>query len=357
MTDIAIEQCTTLLGALLRALETLDHCARHVRPDDLERLAPLVVDADRDLRAAVESLSPWPEAYAGLRGALDASAEPALRALGEFRVAATGTGDLGGVYRALRLLPRAQEALYELSRLPPVSLYFLDADGVGRKERLAAAAPSGRAGPIHVGNEPGSRGGFSLYVPEDYDAGREYPLVMALHGGSGHGRRFLWTWLRTARSRNLILVAPTSVGPTWALTGPDPDTPNLSRILDAVCAEWTVDRSRLLLTGMSDGGTFTYVSGLDEASPFTHLAPVAAAFHPMLAEMASPARLRGLPIRITHGALDWMFPVAMARDAQQALARRGAAVALREIADLSHCYPAEINPDLADGLVGEEAAG
>ena len=39
---------------------------------------------------------------------------------------------------------------------------------------------------------------------------------------------------------------------------------------------------RMLLTGMSDGGTFTYVSGLEASSPFTHLAPVAAAFHPML---------------------------------------------------------------------------
>lgn len=350
MTDVALDQCTALLGALLRALETLEHCARHVRPDGLEHLAPLVGEAERDLRAAIENLSPWPEPYAGLRGALDASAEPALRALGEFRVATSETGDLGDVYRALRLLPRAQEALYELSRLPPVSLYFLDADMAGRKAQLADAPRSDRTGPLHIGNAPKQRGGFSLYVPEDYDADRAYPLAMALHGGAGHGRRFLWTWLRTARSRELILVAPTAVGGTWALTGPDPDTPNLLRILEAVSAEWNVDRSKLLLTGMSDGGTFSYVGGLDESSPFTHLAPVAAAFHPMLADMASPARLRGLPIRITHGALDWMFPVAMAREAERVLSRLGADVALREIADLSHCYPAEINPDLADWL-------
>ena len=39
---------------------------------------------------------------------------------------------------------------------------------------------------------------------------------------------------------------------------------------------------------MSDGGTFTLLSGLDEASPFTHLAPVAASFHPLLLTMADP---------------------------------------------------------------------
>ena len=55
---------------------------------------------------------------------------------------------------------------------------------------------------------------------------------MALHGGSGNGRAFLWSWLRDARSHGAILVAPTARGQTWALTGPDVDTPNLVRILE-----------------------------------------------------------------------------------------------------------------------------
>ena len=71
----------------------------------------------------------------------------------------------------------------------------------------------------------------------------------------------------------------------------------------------------MLLSGMSDGGTFAYVSGLEPASPFTHLAPTSAAFHPMMAQFANPERLRGLPIHITHGALDWMFDVGMAQGA------------------------------------------
>ena len=359
--ELVLEQCTALLRALLRALETLEYSARHVRPDRLPDLAPPVAGAEGELRAAVEALSPWPDAYADMRGALDEAADHALRALDALRVAVTETGDLGDVHRALRFVPRAQEALYRLSGLPPVSRYFLDPDSLGREERLARAPESDHTGVIHVGNEPGSRGGFSLYVPEDYDAGRACPLVMALHGGSGRGSRFLWNWLRTARSRGFILVAPTAVGgpmsSTWALTGPDPDTPNIARILAAVRENWSVDGTRLLLTGMSDGGTFSYVSGLEEASPFTHLAPVSAAFHPMLAEMASPARLRDLRIRIVHGRLDWMFPVTMAREAKQALSRAGADVSLREIADLSHCYPAEINPELAEWLTGETAAG
>ena len=152
--------------------------------------------------------------------------------------------------------------------------------------------------------------------------------------------------LRDARSRGAILVAPTSVGGTWALAGEDVDTPNILRILDFVRSTWAVDPARLLLTGMSDGGTFTYVSGLEGGSPFTHLAPVSAAFHPLLATMIDGTRVRGLPIHIVHGRLDWMFPAGMAREAQQVLTTAGADVTYREIDDLSHTYPREINAAL-----------
>jgi len=166
---------------------------------------------------------------------------------------------------------------------------------------------------------------------------------MALHGGSGDGSQFLWSWLASARTHGAIVIAPSSVGPTWALMGEDVDTPNLAHILSMVAERWRIDPQRILLTGMSDGGTFCYVAGLQEGSPLTHLAPVSASFHPLIADMADPARLRGLPIRVTHGRLDWMFPVAMARQAKDALAAAGANVAYDEIADLSHCYPREAN--------------
>ena len=76
-------------------------------------------------------------------------------------------------------------------------------------------------------------------MPEYYTPDRAWPLVMALHGGSGNGRGFLWSWLRDARSRGAILVAPTATGRTWALMGDDADTPNLVRILDVVRAAGT----------------------------------------------------------------------------------------------------------------------
>jgi phospholipase/carboxylesterase len=292
---------------------------------------------------------------AEVKGRLASAADSALAAFEGLREAAQ-TGDTGTAYRALGQLPRAQEQLYPLAAaLPPVSRFFLDPAHREDADLLARLArPNPDTGPntgiVHGENERGQRGGISLYVPETYDPAVAHPLVVALHGGSGHGRAFLWTWLRDARSRGAILLSPTAVGTTWAITGPDPDTPNLARYVERVRAHWNVDPGRILLTGMSDGGTFSYVSGLEPGSPFTHLAPISAAFHPMLAQMAERERMAGLPIHIAHGALDWMFPVSMAREAAQALTAAGADVTYRELDDLSHTYPRELNGDLLDWL-------
>ena len=267
-----------------------------------------------------------------------------------------GNGDLIAVFRALRHASRAQEALYPLAaRLSQVSAFFVDPalrEDTGLLARLAEPGNE-NTGIIHDHNEPGGRGGFSLYVPEYYTPDRAWPLVMALHGGSGNGRGFLWSWLRDARSRGAILVAPTATGGTWALMGEDADTPNLARILDIVRGRWNIDSTKLLLTGMSDGGTFCYVTGLESTSPFTHLAPVAATFHPLMAEIADAERLRGLPVYLVHGRLDWIFPVQVARQTQQTLAAAGADVTYRELDDLSHCYPREMNAAILNWLGGE----
>jgi len=66
----------------------------------------------------------------------------------------------------------------------------------------------------------------------------------------------------------------------------------------------------------------------------------------MLGAMAEPDRVQGLPIHIAHGALDWMFSVELAREAHALLQRAGARVTYREIEDLSHTYPRELNPDI-----------
>jgi phospholipase/carboxylesterase len=375
MSEAVVDDIVAVLPPLLQSLEALGFIARHLNPPDFGRVMHAAGTPDQALRAELPRLAGWPEEFAHLRAPLAAASDAVLAAFEGLREVQLGNGDIIAVFRALRHAPRAQEALYPLAaKLPPVSSFFTDPalrEDAGLLARLAEPGQPD-TGIVHDHNEPGSRGGFSLYVPEYYTPDRAWPLVMALHGGSGNGRGFLWSWLRDARSHGAILVAPTATGSTstkstpakstpakstpakstWALMGEDTDSPNLARILDLVRSRWNVDPKRLLLTGMSDGGTFCYVTGLESASPFTHLAPVAATFHPLMAEMADAQRLRGLPVYLVHGQLDWMFPVQVARQTQALLSAAGADVTYQELEDLSHCYPREMNPVILNWLRG-----
>lgn len=360
--DPLIRALTAYLPPLIAALDALGYVARKLHPPNLEALLAEVAGVEagvRDGRAAFAE-APWPDRLHPVRDRILKAGDHVVAAYGELAAARDQANPVMGAYRALRHSSRASEALYPVAAvLPPVSRFFLEPDqrdDPARIQALAAGAARTDTGLIEADNAKNQRGGFSLYVPEDYDETAPTPLIMALHGGSGHGRDFLWLWLREARSRGALLIAPTSRGDTWALMGDDPDTANIEAMLAYVRGRWNVDPAHLLLTGMSDGGTFTYVTGLRADSPFTHLAPVSAAFHPMLSELADPARTAGLPVYVAHGALDWMFPYKFAQTAAETLRARGAETVLDVIPDLSHTYPREVNGRILDWFLPARGA-
>jgi phospholipase/carboxylesterase len=238
-----------------------------------------------------------------------------------------------------------------------VSRWFLEPDRrfddalVARLRDGALRDERGRAGVLHAENERDERGGCSLYVPETWDGRTPLPLVVALHGGHGHGRDFLWTWLRDARSRGVLVLAPTSFDRTWSLMGEDVDAGPLHGIVAHVTERYPVDRTRMLLTGMSDGATYALRCGGRADTPFTHLALLCGVVHPMLIADGGLERLRDRPVYHVHGALDWMFPIATAHLGRDLLLEAGARVVYREIPDLSHTYPREENPKILDWLL------
>lgn len=354
-TEPAIEAIAKLVPATLRALYALEFAARHLSPDTLARLIEAIADRHDDVEAALVASRAidWPERLAPVRDSLERAAAAAAEGITKLLVAPEAPQPIVAAYRALRTYAQAAEAIYPMAaHLKSVSQFFLEPparDDTALADRLASLDPTREGvGVMHGGGPAGTRGAFSLYVPETYDASQPLPLVVAMHGGSGNGGAFLWSWVREARTRNLIVIAPTAIGSTWSLMEPEVDGPNIDRMVEEVAAQWNVDPSRQLLTGMSDGGTFSYVLGLGGKGRFTHLAPIAAAFHPMMMTFASADRVRGLPIHIVHGARDWMFPPGMAREAERVLAEAGAAVVYREIADLSHTYPRDENAAILD---------
>lgn len=335
------------VAPLLAALDRMQTVQRHLHPIHLDSLKGKVGEMAPPLQAAYDAFDSGDDPIAdGVR----TSMELTLKAAAAFAETPRDPEGIFLAYRALRYTPYALETLFPAASVSPaVNAFFLETQRQGDDVFLAAlAAPHPDSGVFHFDNERGSKGGHSVYVPETYDPTQSYPVVVALHGGAGHGRAFLWTWLKEARSRKFILVSPTACGDTWALMEPEIDSRNLDAILKSVGERWTVDDSRLLMTGMSDGGTFTYVSGLRGASPFTHLAPIAASFHPMMLELIDAPNVAGRPIYITHGTHDWMFDVQVAHMAREVLGGIGADIVFREIPDLAHTYPRDENPRILD---------
>jgi phospholipase/carboxylesterase len=351
-----------LLPPLLGALERVGWVQRHLHPPIAGRLADVLAPHADTLAGPLHVLETiaCPDEARFLRDRLVEVARQSLDLVGAFVDAARSPGDFIGLYRALRRFARVQETLYPLAPvLHPVSRWFLEPerrDDAALIARLSEAARRGddeQTGVLHARNERDARGGLSLYVPEAREGSAPMPLVVALHGGHGHGRDFLWSWLSEARSRGMLLLAPTSRDRTWSIMGgPDVDADALGEMVDAVVARHPVDRGRVLLTGMSDGATYALLCGLRTGMPFTHLAPACGVLHPYLLADGGIERARGRPIYLVHGALDWMFPVQTARLARDTLVTAGARLVYRELEDLSHTYPRDENPRILDWLMG-----
>jgi phospholipase/carboxylesterase len=352
-----------LLPPLLVTLERIGWVQRHLYPPLAPRLAGELApcaDAIAGPLSAVEALA-CPDELRFMRDPLVAAARQTLELVAIFVEAAQPPGEPMGLYRALRRFARVQETLYPLAPVfEPLSRWFLeparrDDDALVASLRAAALRDDDRqVGVLHASNERDDRGGFSLYVPEQSDGPRLMPLIVALHGGHGHGRDFLWSWLREARSCGVLVLSPTSRDRTWSIMGGDDvDAEPLLDMVESVAARYPIDRTRVLLTGMSDGATYALLCGLRDGMPFTHLAPLCGVLHPLLFANGDLARASGRPVYLVHGMLDWMFPIHTARLARQALQAAGARLVYREVEDLSHTYPRDENPRILEWLTAK----
>ncbi|MHC4176454.1 MAG: LamG-like jellyroll fold domain-containing protein, partial [Planctomycetota bacterium] len=160
---------------------------------------------------------------------------------------------------------------------------------------------------------------YRLYLPKDYDDSQEYPIVMFLHGGGDVGtdnidqvdngiERLID---RTYEDYPSLLLAPQCPGTSGRWFG---DRQRLGGVFDAVKHDYSVDESRVYLTGYSAGG--------DGITDYTYRAPYmfgAAAVAPIGgAPLFMPPSASGpvtqVPTWLFHGNADGTVPVARSRD-------------------------------------------
>jgi phospholipase/carboxylesterase len=329
---------------LVAALEAFESAQRSYFPGVVpllrEQFTP-AIDALEAVKGRIDAV-PAPPGKETLREKELEASELCLGAL-KLSIAADSLEEaLANFRKAGRRIHRALEILLPLCPLiPAVNRYFLEPAVRGRaSDYLPNPEATPSTGLFHGGlaEDPYARGSVSFYIPESRDRSEPFPLVVALHGGFGHGRDFIWTWLREARSRCFVLACPSSVNITWSITGPDADAQLLHKVLAYAANRWNIDYGRILLTGLSDGATYALKRTLDIQTPFTHFAVVSGILAPF-----DLTHAKGRKILWVHGAKDWMFPVWRAKLGEKELSAAGADVTLEIVPDLYHAYPREKN--------------
>ena len=134
-----------------------------------------------------------------------------------------------------------------------------------------------------------------LYVPEDYDPGVAYGLVLWLHGEGGlKPRELVARWKPHCDRDRLILLAPESADPDhWALH----ELELVRTLMAQVRARYTIDANRVVAAGEEEGGTLACLAALDEAGGFSGAAVIDARIGGRIVENEPEHRLAFYVVR------------------------------------------------------------
>ncbi len=195
---------------------------------------------------------------------------------------------------------------------------------------------------IHV---RGQEAYYGLFVPSSYNPSRAYPLVVCLHGYGFTGDSYLDRWQKRL-GENYLLACPTYMESAWWNRFGEE---LVLATLHDVQARYHVDRNRIFITGMSNGGIGTWIIGMHHADVFAGIAPMASgideALYPFL------ANLRQTPVYVIHGVLDQIMPVGLSRRLVREMAERQIPHVYREHTQShshagGHFFPREELPEL-----------
>jgi polyhydroxybutyrate depolymerase len=160
---------------------------------------------------------------------------------------------------------------------------------------------------------------FAVRVPAAADSTRALPLVILLHGRGGSGERIMrWSGLDAkADAEGFLLVAPDGTGdPRGWYTGFSPggiidDVGFIGALIDTLAGRYRVDRSRVYMTGHSNGGVLAHRVAADLSSRIAAAAVVAGTIGARSLG-SSVTRIdppRGpVPMLIIHGDADGVVP-------------------------------------------------
>lgn len=193
---------------------------------------------------------------------------------------------------------------------------------------------------------PGVSWTFRTLIPKQVP-GEKYPLVLALHGGSGfsplaHTQTDCYVEEGLA-ALNAFVLHPNSGSGEW------PDVANQQKLASLTLLAlkyWPIDSSRVAITGYSNGGNASWLYSELQPQIFTAAVPMASSYNTF--DTDSNARKMPVPMYVIHGAKDELFPLAQTRAWVNATKAVGSDIRLVVADSLGHYQPCDYVPYLQD---------
>ncbi|MGE3507990.1 MAG: PDZ domain-containing protein, partial [Vicinamibacterales bacterium] len=184
---------------------------------------------------------------------------------------------------------------------------------------------------------------YSVDVPASYDPTRRYQVRVQLHGGVGAGednrRRGTGAIGALAGDPQQIYVIPTSwLDVTW--WNPK-QLRNLRAILDTVKRTYNVDENRVVLSGVSDGGTGAYYAAMRDTTPYASYLPLIGSLMQLAAREFNvgdlyPNNLLNKPFFVVNTGRDPLYPTRVIDPVVENLRRAGVSIAYHPRPDDEH---------------------
>ena len=173
------------------------------------------------------------------------------------------------------------------------------------------------------------------YLPKDYDPAKEYPLVFFLHGAGERvqdpHQAMFHGYMKYVREQGkeypFIFIAPQCIGNAyWGSY-----TESLSAFLDYILETYAVDRRRVYLTGLSMGGTGTWMFAMARPNTFAAIMPVCGS-----GIYWNVANLLKTPIYMVHGDCDTCVPISGSVEMLTSINSRGGNAKLKICYGVGH---------------------
>lgn len=226
--------------------------------------------------------------------------------------APAATADVDAAFKTFWAARHPQDAAKAIPDVVTSGVSFADALKRLKDGRpYAAAVPKGVVRSSHMAR--GKEFFYSVQVPESYDPARRYQVRVQLHGGVSResNRQRGDGSIGALAGAEQIYILPTGwVDAMWWNLS---QVENLRTILDAVKRTYNVDENRVVVSGVSDGGTGAYYVAAKDTTPYASFLPLNGSILVLRSEDLAigdifPTNLRNKPLFVVNGGRDPLYP-------------------------------------------------